>query len=160
MDSSPPSTPRSYSPLLDEDDLVASTSPLPSPVPSFAASAAHDLYTAPDSADAKLEAETEQHRDVRPNGTAHPPKDAGSRLLKGKEKARQAPLRLLDLPVDVLKEIIQQVSIPRTMGDSRETFESANPPLPVASPYQRPYLSRPLPFCPTPARYTIHLLSV
>jgi hypothetical protein len=30
--------------------------------------------------------------------------------LKGKEKAREGPLRLLDLPIDVLKEIVHQVS--------------------------------------------------
>ena len=29
---------------------------------------------------------------------------------KGKEKATKGPLRLLDLPVDILKEIIHQVS--------------------------------------------------
>jgi hypothetical protein len=32
-----------------------------------------------------------------------------NKLLKGKEKARKGPLGLLDLPVDILKEIIHQV---------------------------------------------------
>lgn len=44
----------------------------------------------------------------------HTPRDALSKLLKGKEKewtstAKKAPLRLLDLPVDILKEIIHQL---------------------------------------------------
>jgi len=46
----------------------------------------------------------------------HTPKQSLSKLLKGKEKewaavARKGPLRLLDLPVDILKEIIHQVSM-------------------------------------------------
>ena len=36
-------------------------------------------------------------------------KDIVARSLKGKEKARKGPLRFLDLPVDILKEIIYQV---------------------------------------------------
>ena len=40
-------------------------------------------------------------------------KTPASGLSKGKDKAR-GPLRLLDLPVDVLKEIIHQVRPPRT----------------------------------------------
>lgn len=44
----------------------------------------------------------------------HTPKQSLSKLLKGKEKewaavARKGPLRLLDLPVDILKEIIHQL---------------------------------------------------
>jgi hypothetical protein len=34
---------------------------------------------------------------------------AGSHAPKGKEKAARGPLKLLDLPVDILKEIIHQV---------------------------------------------------
>lgn len=41
----------------------------------------------------------------------HPAEETVNRSLKGKEKARKGPLRLLDLPVDILKEIIHQVSI-------------------------------------------------
>jgi hypothetical protein len=39
-----------------------------------------------------------------------PSQEVNSSPVKGKAKARAAPLRLLDLPVDILKEIILQVS--------------------------------------------------
>ncbi|KAF2466766.1 uncharacterized protein BDR25DRAFT_395640 [Lindgomyces ingoldianus] len=38
-----------------------------------------------------------------------PPRETALRIQKGKEKARKGPLRLLDLPVDILKEIIHQL---------------------------------------------------
>ncbi|PVI06978.1 hypothetical protein DM02DRAFT_667116 [Periconia macrospinosa] len=115
MDSSPPLSPstlRTSSPLLDEDELLASHSPSPSPVPStsplLSRSAHHDLYT--NSNEAETEPRVESgHHDLLKVGAKHPLRDAGSRLIKGKEKARLGPLKLLDLPVDVLKEIIQQL---------------------------------------------------
>jgi hypothetical protein len=50
------------------------------------------------------------------NAEEHTPKQSLSKLLKGKEKewaavARKGPLRLLDLPVDILREIIHQVGM-------------------------------------------------
>jgi hypothetical protein len=41
--------------------------------------------------------------------SAPPADDAVNKAPKGKEKAAKGPLRLLDLPVDILKEIIHQV---------------------------------------------------
>lgn len=170
MDSSPPfssSSPRSISPLLDEDELLASASPLPSPVPSVApslSSTAHDLYTTPNSTDNKVEADT-KHNDFPPVCPDPPLRDAGSRLIKGKEKARLSPLRLLDLPVDILKEIIQQVSIsPPKRRLSRLARIQLGAPfnhlLTAASTYQRSYISRSLPFRPPPAHHTIYILSL
>jgi hypothetical protein len=43
---------------------------------------------------------------------APPTNEAVNKAPKGKEKAAKGPLRLLDLPVDVLKEIIHQVHAP------------------------------------------------
>lgn len=49
------------------------------------------------------------------------PKESISRLLKDKEKewsdvaGKKGPLNLLDLPVDILKEIVHQVSMSRTL---------------------------------------------
>jgi hypothetical protein len=39
-----------------------------------------------------------------------PSPEVNSNSVKGKAKARDGPLKLLDLPVDILKEIIFQVS--------------------------------------------------
>jgi hypothetical protein len=44
-----------------------------------------------------------------PAVSAPPAAEAVNKAPKGKEKAAKGPLRLLDLPVDVLKEIIHQV---------------------------------------------------
>lgn len=37
--------------------------------------------------------------------------EASNKASKGKEKAAKGPLRLLDLPVDILREIIHQVRV-------------------------------------------------
>lgn len=42
--------------------------------------------------------------------------------LKGKERAAKGPLKLLDLPVDILKEIIHQVSPISCTGPVTGTF--------------------------------------
>ena len=60
------------------------------------------------------ESETHEEADTDTGVTSsHEPATAetsAAKLLKGKEKAGKGPLRLLDLPVDILKEIIHQVS--------------------------------------------------
>ncbi|KAF2129940.1 F-box domain-containing protein [Dothidotthia symphoricarpi CBS 119687] len=99
MASSPlsmPGTPRTLSPTLDED-LALSRSPSPSPSHDDAHTAAtHDME----------EAGVRWGSD-RPG--ASEPRAGSSQEPKGKEKAGKGPLRLLDLPVDVLKEIIHQL---------------------------------------------------
>lgn len=60
----------------------------------------------------------------------HTPRDAIAKLLKGKEKERtftvkKAPLTLLDLPVDILKEIIQQVKL--SVSNALEKAEGLTP---------------------------------
>lgn len=98
---SSPGTPRTSSPLAFEDDVAQS---LPS-----SPDAAHSLAT---------------HREfdeVWPSPVAVPNAIGASTTVdgtqplqhapKGKGKAVRGPLRLLDLPVDVLKEIIHQVRL-------------------------------------------------
>lgn len=45
--------------------------------------------------------------------------EAVDSVTKGKEKAAKGPLRLLDLPVDVLKDIIHQVLLWLRPGERR-----------------------------------------
>lgn len=111
MDSSPPSTPRSSgatTPLAYDENFTSSTPSSPEDVNSSleVVGDEEEHLASPysilgDGANAEEE---------------HTPKQSLSKLLKGKEKewaavARKGPLRLLDLPVDILKEIIHQVSI-------------------------------------------------
>lgn len=101
MDSSPlsqPDTPRTTSPALFDDDLNAPASPVHDDVQTF---------TTADDAPASLHAISEP-RVTLPQRDA--PREMNTMPLKGKERARKGPLRLLDLPVDILKEIIHQVS--------------------------------------------------
>lgn len=111
MDSSPPSTPRSSgatTPLAYDENFTSSTPSSPEDVNSSleVVGDEEEHLASPysilgDGANAEEE---------------HTPKQSLSKLLKGKEKewaavARKGPLRLLDLPVDILKEIIHQVSM-------------------------------------------------
>lgn len=102
MASSPlstPATPRTSSPLLSEDDTSRARSP--------ATDDAHPMAT-------QHELETAPTRDaVASAAGALPAGDTAHAAAKGKEKEKAArgPLRLLDLPVDVLREIIHQVHI-------------------------------------------------
>ncbi|KAF2011721.1 hypothetical protein BU24DRAFT_443945 [Aaosphaeria arxii CBS 175.79] len=92
MDSSPlfaPGTLSSRSPSPFEDDLIANDSTIQDD-------------TRPLSAAAESEGEVDNKVE---DSMTEPP----SKSMKGKEKIRKGPLRLLDLPVDVLKEIIHQL---------------------------------------------------
>jgi hypothetical protein len=105
MASSPlstPGSPRTASPLLSEEDAVRSLSPSPDD--------AHTMAT-PTGVDAMPPTSSSEHVPAR--GAGAPPVDAAVNKAppKGKEKAPTGPLRLLDLPVDVLKEIIHQVRV-------------------------------------------------
>ncbi|KAF2658045.1 F-box domain-containing protein [Lophiostoma macrostomum CBS 122681] len=101
MDASPlsaPATPRSSSPSPFDVSLNAPASP-----------SSEHAKTLADVGDA----EGDDHG-VPETGVTNPPDPAPrdttiNKLLKGKEKARKGPLRLLDLPVDILKEIIHQL---------------------------------------------------
>lgn len=93
MASSPlsvPGSPRPASPLSSEGDVARPISP------------SHD-----DAHTVAMQRETEIARANHPvaSTAASPPPTAP----KGKEKAAKGPLRLLDLPMDILKEIIHQV---------------------------------------------------
>lgn len=74
---------RSFSPSLDDAQLLAAQGP-------------------PDDVWAHTPA---------PAAVSATPEPAPATPPKGKEKAAKGPLRLLDLPVDILKEIIHQVSV-------------------------------------------------
>ena len=98
---STPGTPRTSSPLASEDELTQSLPSSPDDGHPLAthrgadhAWPSHLTVPNPNAVGASIAA-----------GAAEPLKHA----TKGKEKATRGPLRLLDLPVDVLKEIIHQV---------------------------------------------------
>lgn len=103
MNTSPPSSPGTpttptHSPLLSDDELLRSAPPSPEgPRATLAREepiAGWESGPEPVAASPRL-----------------PLTDPANKRLKGKERAREGPLRLLDLPVDVLKEIIHQVSV-------------------------------------------------
>lgn len=103
MASSPPSlpvTPRTASPSPFDDDLNP-TSPAPSQ---------DDAPAIPNQPDA--DADADGHWGPASSPGASPQLshcEAVNKPPKGKERAKKTPLRLLDLPVDILKEIIHQV---------------------------------------------------
>ncbi|KAJ4363757.1 hypothetical protein N0V95_000951 [Ascochyta clinopodiicola] len=97
---STPASPRTSSPLTLDDDIARSLSPSPDDVDGIATQKEPDgvwpsHLAVPNAAGASLITEP-----------ARPEQHAPS--TKGKEKAVKGPLRLLDLPVDVLREIIHQ----------------------------------------------------
>lgn len=98
MLSSPPSapgTPRTASPLPADDEHTRLVSPSPDDAHTTATlREAHAMAVAPSATGAV---------------SAHPDGESVTEP-KGKEKAARGPLRFLDLPVDILKEIIHQVS--------------------------------------------------
>ena len=111
MDSSPhstPGTPRTSSSSPFEEDLNSTSS--------HSQDDAHAMPTQ-EEADGGWESVSGAGAASAP----HAPKETTTKGLKGKEKARKGPLRLLDLPVDILKEIIHQVS-------ARLTATCANTP--------------------------------
>ncbi|KAF1928878.1 uncharacterized protein M421DRAFT_420114 [Didymella exigua CBS 183.55] len=94
---SPPGSPKTCSPLAFEKDIAQSPGD------------AHASATAAEAAEAAQVAEAgEPAQPVQPTQPAQPAQPA-SHAPKGKEKAAKGPLRLLDLPVDMLKEIIHQL---------------------------------------------------
>ncbi|KAF2267664.1 F-box domain-containing protein [Lojkania enalia] len=102
MDSSPlslPGTPRTFSPTPSDDDLNGSGSPSPGDARISAAmeGSGGDVGSAGSGSEAYMKT------------AQQPPPEAHPKVPKGKEKARKGPLRLLDLPVDILKEIIHQL---------------------------------------------------
>lgn len=93
---SAPGSPRTSSPLTFDEDIAQSLSPSPDDAPAMAIQ--------------------KQAEDAWPSHLAVPNAVGASaapapvdHALKGKEKAARRPLQLLDLPVDILKEIIHQV---------------------------------------------------
>lgn len=95
--SSTPGTPRTASPSPVEDELTSTSSP--------SQDDAHAIFTQVDP-----DREWEGVSGTRVASASPTTRDATTRFVKGKEKARRGPLKLLDLPVDILKEIIHQVS--------------------------------------------------
>lgn len=100
---SAPGTPRTASPTLSEDDLTSTFSP--------SLEDAHVITS-----QAYVDGDWESVSGAGATGTSSASPSSTETAanhpnhLKGKEKARNGPLRLLDLPVDILKEIIHQVS--------------------------------------------------
>jgi hypothetical protein len=103
MEHSPPSspgTPRTYSPVPSDEELPQPASPAPNAT--YTATSGEERETRRDS-------QRENDLDAVAAGAQLPSSDTTNKLPKGKEKARMSPMGLLDLPVDVLKEIIHQV---------------------------------------------------
>ncbi|KAF2685778.1 hypothetical protein K458DRAFT_364808 [Lentithecium fluviatile CBS 122367] len=99
MDSSPPSspgTPRTISPPPSDEELPVPALPAPP--------ASHALLPGEE-----LESQRESDAAAAVAGAPLSPDGSVNKSLKGKEKAREHPMRLLDLPVDILKEIIHQL---------------------------------------------------
>jgi len=96
---SSPGTPRTASPLPSDGDFARSLSPSQDdaqPLGGAQGQNDDDVWTAtpaPGTVKATASASAEQVT-----------------IAKGKEKAAKSPLKLLDLPMDILKEIIHQVS--------------------------------------------------
>ncbi|KAF2868946.1 hypothetical protein BDV95DRAFT_577986 [Massariosphaeria phaeospora] len=96
MGSSPPSSPRSSSPSPFDVDLNSTASP-----------SQDDAHTSSTESDAEGDWDSATEGDAV--GVSCPPAPASATSLKGKEKAAKDPMRFLDLPVDILKEIIHQL---------------------------------------------------
>ncbi|KAF2007751.1 hypothetical protein P154DRAFT_516568 [Amniculicola lignicola CBS 123094] len=103
MDASPLSSPA----------VRRTSSPPPSPPPSHDGSAPSASLSSDDVPPASTPEASPSDAEDGPDNAAgsapHRAREAFVTQLKGKEKARDGPLRLLDLPVDVLKEIIHQL---------------------------------------------------
>jgi len=100
MASSPlsaPGTPRTASPFSSEEEPTRPFSSSLGSAHSMAAHVAQEVHP-PTSAPASASMATAAD-------------EAVDSVSKGKEKAVKGPLRLLDLPVDVLKDIIHQVHL-------------------------------------------------
>lgn len=98
MSSSPlsiPGTPRTASPLPTEEELTRPASLAPDD--------AHKMLPPKDATSVWTTAPATSEVSV--------PRSDDTVALKGKEKAAKGPLNLLDLPMDILKEIIHQVSL-------------------------------------------------
>jgi hypothetical protein len=110
---STPGTPRTSSPLASEDELAQSLSSSPDH--------GHILATHRGADGAWPSHLTVPNPNAVGASTADADADAAEPLkhaTKGKEKAARGPLRLLDLPVDVLKEIIHQVRLAPTQRNA------------------------------------------
>jgi hypothetical protein len=97
---SAPGTPRPASSYPFDDDLTGTSPP-----------SLDDAHIISTQADVDGDWESVSGVGATSTTSASPPSnETATKHLKGKEKARKGPLRLLDLPVDILKEIIHQVS--------------------------------------------------
>lgn len=105
---STPGTPRTSSPLASEDELTQSLPSSPDD--------GHTLATHRGADHAWPSHLAVPNPHAVGASTAEPLKHA----TKGKEKAARGPLRLLDLPVDVLKDIIHQVRLAPTQRNATQ----------------------------------------
>jgi hypothetical protein len=83
-----------------------------------------------------------------------------AKLLKGKEKEwssvaeKKGRLQLLDLPVDILREVINHVCLPNSYPPSCRPLTST-----LASPHERLDFTSPYPLGVPQSGHTLHLLS-
>lgn len=152
MASSPhsvPDTPRTPSPFTAEDEHTRSRSPPHED--------AHTMAT-PDSVD------TVRMTNPVPSGAdgVSLADETADKVPKGKAKASKGPLRLLDLPVDILKEIIHQVrrGSLATIWHIRQLLGWTGELTILASSHKRPHLTLSVSLGPAPAYHSMHLLAL
>lgn len=146
---STPGTPTTASPLPSDADFARSFSP------------SQD--------DAQLMGSQPSPEDVwtstpAPGAVGAPPLTDLAPAQKGKAKASKGPLKLLDLPVDILKEIIHQVSRhppPGAVSVMVSPWRAGMLTIhSTASAYQRLDVAMSLPLGPSPADHTMHLFAL
>jgi hypothetical protein len=96
-------TPRTLSPAPSEEDGSRPQSPAHDDV--------HVMAALSEFEEAGFHAPAAAESVERPCQPPAPAVETANKAPKGKEKAVKGPLRLLDLPVDILKEIIHQVRV-------------------------------------------------
>lgn len=134
---------------LDSEDFVSSEE-------------SHELHEADVSSTTREPGATRQSEAAVGGHEAPLVKAKAAKLLKGKEKEwesmvqRARPLQLLDLPVDILKEIIKEVSY----AAKRMRPPSTILILILGHSHQRSHLPGPYPLRPTQSCYTLHLFEV
>ncbi|KAF1843905.1 F-box domain-containing protein [Cucurbitaria berberidis CBS 394.84] len=106
MASSPlsvPGTPRATTPLPSEEEIARSTTPSPDDAHTMTTQTETETVWRNHPAAASAVSALPSGEPVTATATAT------TAAAKGKEKAAKGPLKLLDLPVDILKEIIHQL---------------------------------------------------
>lgn len=152
---------------VDDDNTAQSRPASPGSGPVTAAPNERDdawasPRTVPSAAGASPAAEHPAQLAAEPAQLAAKGKEKEKEKVKMKEKdmdkAARGPLRLLDLPVDILKEIIHQVCAPSVAMCRHRAPRLTWPP--TAATHKRPDVPLALPHRPAPPHHPVHLLAL